>query len=167
VNAQGRASPDQRPLSAGLEPAQAPAHPAKPATPATPATAVTPSQAEGPAGQQSALPEERLIGVIPYAVYFEDVVSLLFTDRRVIMANPLDVSGLSARSVGRTADALRMAATLGFGVAGFAAGTLVSYPAKRKAWSDLKKKLKEQGLPPVAWISRSRASRERASSTRA
>jgi len=110
---------------------------------------VTPTEAEEPAEQQSALPEERLIGAIPYVFYLDHVVSLLFTDRRVIMAAPLDALGLSARSVGRTADALQMVATLGFGVAGFAAGSLVSYPAKRKAWSDLKNKVKEQGLPPV------------------
>jgi len=100
-------------------------------------------------GQQSALPEERLIGIIPYVFFIENIVSLLFTDKRVIIAHPRDVAGLQARSVGRTVDALWMTATLAFGVAGFAAGELVSYPAKRKAWSDLKKKVKEQGLPPV------------------
>ena len=99
--------------------------------------------------QQSGLPEERLIGIIPYVFLTENIVSLLFTDRRVIIAHPRDVASLWARSVGRTVDALRMTATLAFGVAGFAAGELVSYPAKRKAWSDLKKKVKEQGMPPV------------------
>ena len=61
------------------------------------------------------------------------MVSLLFTDRRVMMANPKDVAGPSARSAGTAGDALATTTTLGFGVAGFAAGNLVSYPAKRKA----------------------------------
>jgi len=100
-------------------------------------------------GQQSALSEERLIGIIPYVLYIDNPFSLLFTDRRIIMAHPRDVAGLSVQSVGRTVDALQMATTLALGVVGFAAVGVVSHPAKRMAWSHLKKKVKEQGLPPV------------------
>jgi len=147
ANDQGQVSPAQAAQpQAGPEPSgvQQPKISQAPEAP----NPVTPPEAEEPAGQQSALPEERLIGVIPYALHFEGVVSLLFTDRRVIMANPKDVAGLSARSAGTTGDALATATTLAFGVVGLE-GDQVNGIARRKAWSDLKKKMKEHRLPPV------------------
>jgi len=103
-------------------------------------------------GQQSALPEEMLIGVIPclYLLYVETPVSLLFTNRRIIIAYPNDVASLPPRSA--TLETLRIAITLAFKDPGFTTWKMLSNTDKRRAWMDLKKKVKEQGLPPVFYI---------------
>jgi len=103
-------------------------------------------------GLQSALPEEMLIGVIPclYLLYVETPVSLLFTNRRTIIAYPDDVASLPPQSA--TLETLRIAITLAFKDLGFTTWKMLSNTDKRRAWMDFKKKVKEQGLPPVFYI---------------
>ncbi|WP_449461720.1 hypothetical protein PQ610_04900 [Tardisphaera miroshnichenkoae] len=103
---------------------------------------------ERPADSRAGLPEERVIGVIPLAAASWTPYSLVFTDRRMIIANPKDISSIFSSS-GAVTGAVSAAATLALGVLGFAAGNLLSGVASLKAWSDLKKKAKEQGLAPV------------------
>ncbi len=94
------------------------------------------------AEQQPALPEERLVGVIPFAAKPDfSMYSLVFTNKRIIVTHVRDIS----LAVG----AIQAAATLALGVVGFAGGNLVSAIAAKKAWSNLKKQVKEQGLQPV------------------
>jgi len=103
-------------------------------------------------GKQSALPKEMLIGVIPclYLLYVETPVSLFFTNRRIIIAYPSDVASLTPRSA--TLETLRIAITLAFKDPGYTTWEMLSNTDKRRAWVHLKKKVKEQGLPPVFYI---------------
>lgn len=93
----------------------------------------------------SAVSGERVIGIIPLVALAPHwrPKSLVFTDRRLVITEPNEIS-----SLGAAGSAAQAAATLIFGVAGFAAGNLVSTAMEVKGWNKLMRKA-EGTVPPV------------------